>query len=190
MPATSTLIAYHPMTEREFGIIFAKLAMQLGVRDADIATIKSYYEALGHLPQDAIRATAADWAQVPGQKWFPTTGEWLGKVQAHQHDRLRAAVKPARDEPWRHECEQCEDTGWVIGLTCDGGLEQWPEQAEPNTTFKTPWRWKPQARATETPRPASCDRTRPHGPHTYTVTCSCRPTNRTWRRHQAFGKGD
>lgn len=34
-----------------------------------------------------------------------------------------------------------------------------------------------------------CGRRKPHAPHSYTMACPCRLTNRTYRRHMAFGAG-
>lgn len=34
-----------------------------------------------------------------------------------------------------------------------------------------------------------CGRSEKHAPHDFVRVCSCRPTNRTWQRHQHFGGG-
>lgn len=177
--ATTVLAA--TMTEREFGMVFTKLANQLRATDVDLATLKSYYESLADLPLASIDTAALAWSRVPGQKWFPTTGEWRDKAQAASAEALRKAL-PHREQPWRYSCEACEDTGWVMDMTCDGGGETWPEDAPPNTTGKTPWCYRAQQRETATPGPIRCDRQNVHLPHTYTQACSCRETNQTYQR--------
>lgn len=151
------------MTERDFGAIFAKLALQLRWTDADAVTIKSYYEALQGCSMDALQASARDIA-IRGvrddkgavqRKWFPTSAEWFQAAQEHQREiaRKQLALPPGREEPWHYECQNCEDTGWIMYLDCDGS--------------------------------AKCGRQRPHAPHSYTDVCGCRATNKTFQRHHA-----
>lgn len=147
------------MSEREFGVVMAKLAMQLRWTDADVGTIKSYYEVLGDLPLDAISASATAFAREAGRKFPPTSAEWYeaARTAAKETERKRLALPPGREYPWRHECHSCEDTGWVMGLECNG------------SNF--------------------CGRERKHLPHSFTKPCECRPTNRTYQRNRANLKG-
>lgn len=117
---TTALLPGSSMTEQQFGVVFAKLAIQLRWTDADTAAIQSYYEALKDVSLEAVQASALRFAQEPGRKWFPTTGEWVATAQQVQTEALKRAVKPARDEPWHVECEACQDTGFVQGLVCEG----------------------------------------------------------------------
>ena len=183
---TSGLVVSTPMTERDFGVAFGKLAMQIGFREGDLATVKSYFEALSDLPLEAIQQAATAFAREAGRKWMPNAPEWREGAQAWQVAALKDVVR-SREQTWQHECQDCEDTGWIIGMTCDGGGEQWPESIEPNTRGKTPWRFKAEARQTEKPRSSVCDRTGPHLPHSFTRVCPCRPMNRTYQRHQFKG---
>lgn len=116
---TTALAPSTPMTQREFGTIFAKLAMQLRATDVDEATIRSYFEALGGYPLEAVRMAAEAFSREPGRKWFPTSGEWSEGIQRAAAANLREAVSH-RAEPWHLECERCEDTGWAIGMSCPG----------------------------------------------------------------------
>jgi hypothetical protein len=142
------------MSEREFGVVMAKLAMQLRWTDADVGTIKSYYEVLGDLSYDAVRSSAEQFARAPGRKFPPTSAEWFEAARALQVDqnRKQLALPEGRTEPWRDECDSCEDTGWVRPIACDGG--------------------------------PICGRRRKHLPHTLTKPCECRPTNRTYQRNR------
>jgi hypothetical protein len=191
MANNALLVSAAPMTEREFGMVFVKLATQLGTKDADVLTIKSYFEALQDLSLEAIRMAASAFSREPGRQWMPNAPQWREKVQELQREALREAVQPAREKGWQVECQDCDDTGWQMGLECDGGGAQWPEEAAPNTLVgKKPWSYRPQDRQTSTPRQARCDRPRTHLPHSFTRPCPCRPTNRTFQRHQNFGRGE
>lgn len=143
------------MSEREFGVVMAKLAMQLRWTDADIGTIKSYYEVLGDLPFDTVKKSAETFAREAGRRFPPTSAEWFAAAQtlAGEATRKVLALPDGRDEPWRSECESCEDTGWVQLLTCAGD--------------------------------STCGRRKVHLPHSYTRECGCRATNWTYQRNQA-----
>ena len=117
---STQLVQYTPMSEKDFGIVFGKLAMQLRFTDADVATIKSYYEPLSDLPLEAVRMAQEAFSREAGRKWFPTSGEWRERAEEARKASLKAALSH-RDEPWRVECEKCDDTGWILHLTCDGG---------------------------------------------------------------------
>lgn len=157
-----------------------------------------YFDALKDLPMRALEAGAAALMREPGRRFFPTTAEWRAAAEHAQMQQLREAVKPARSEPWRYECDRCEDTGWIQGLTCDGGASQWPEALAPHEAVRTKklirkgiaWRYRAEDRATDTPAASTCGREQSHAPHSYTKACPCRQTNRTWLRHQHFGKGE
>lgn len=142
----------------QFLALFSRLCVGLReAQDDSGITQRVYWDALRDVPMAALEAGALALMREPGRKWFPTTAEWRTAAGYAHEQQLRAAVQPAREQPWTHECRDCEDSGWVLGLSCPG-----------DTT---------------------CGRTKPHLPHTYTVACPCRATNRTYRRHQAFGGG-
>jgi hypothetical protein len=106
------LVPASAMTEREFGTVFAKLAMQLRWMDADELAIRSYYEPLKDAPFAAVKAAAETFAKEPGRRFFPTSAEWYQAAQQAAKEALRAAIPCGRDEPWRMDCAMCEDTGW------------------------------------------------------------------------------
>lgn len=144
------------MTERAFGIAFAKLAVQLRFADADEVTIRAYYEALRDLPLPAIQDSGVRFAREAGRKYFPTSAEWHEAASTLAVQHLRETLPPARAQGWQVECAACDDTGWMP-FACPGD--------------------------------ASCGRERRHAAHSYVRVCPCRPTNRTWERHQRFGSG-
>lgn len=150
------------MTEKEFGVVMVKLAMQLGAQNVDVAVIKSYYEALQDLSLDAVKAAAQILAREPGRRFMPETPIWRDTAREWQEQQLRAALPHVRQEPWHFECEICHDTGWQEHL--DGTAFSCP--AEP------------------------CGRTKPHGEHTWTRPCHCRATNRSFLRRLKFGSGE
>jgi len=98
-----------PMTDREFGIVFAKLAIQLRWQDAGEIEIRSYFDALRHFPLAEVRTAAEGLALERGRKFFPTTGEWRDAIEAEHARQLAMASTP---RIWRVECEDCEDCGW------------------------------------------------------------------------------
>lgn len=147
--------------DQAFMALFNRLCVALREpQDGTGVTQGVYWDALRDVPLTALEGGATRLMREPGRKWFPTVAEWRTQADLAREEVLRQAVRPTRDaerDPWRHECLDCEDTGWVRGLTCDGG--------------------------------ATCGRTRAHMPHDYTLACPCRPTNRTYLRHHAFGGG-
>ena len=68
-----------------------------------------YYDALKDVPLPAVEAGAVALSKERGRRFFPTTAEWRTAAQAALQAQLRHV-----------ECDGCEDTGWVLGLTCDG----------------------------------------------------------------------
>ena len=107
------------MTEREFAVIFTKLALQLRWTDADEVAMRSYYAVLKGFPLEAVRLSGQAFAAEAGRKFFPTTGEWVESVHRTMTAQLREVVVAPRAEPWRFECDGCEDTGWQ-SHECDG----------------------------------------------------------------------
>lgn len=138
-------------TEHEFGVIFARMAMQLRWLDADAAAIQSYYIALKDLPDAIIHASAARIANESGRKYFPTTGEWRQVALTIEQEKRREEF--SGPQSWIDECESCHDTGWEL-FECTGGAH------------------------------GGCDRPREHRAHDFVRVCQCRPTNRTYQRHQ------
>ena len=147
-----------PATDAEFLTLFNRLCVGLRETQDDTGiTQQVYFEALKDVPREALEAGAVALMKQAGRRFFPTTAEWRTEAEKASEQHLRSAVSVGRVDPWRHECQSCEDTGWVMGLTCDGGT--------------------------------ACGRKHTHAPHSYTVACACRPTNRTYRRHLLFGGG-
>ena len=142
--------------ETEFLAVFSRLCVALRETQDDSGITQGvYWEALCDLPLAALEAGANALMRQQGRRFFPTTAEWRAEAEKAAYAEPKKAVSGGRDEPWRHECQDCEDSGWVRVLRCDGGT--------------------------------TCGRTRKHMPHDYTLACPCRMTNRTWRRHMAFG---
>lgn len=112
------------MTLGEFSVIFGKLALQLRATEVDEPMIRSYFEPLSDLPLEAVRMAQEAFSRESGRKWFPTTAEWRERAQRADTEALRKALPPARTEPWKDECKDCHDTGWVESLSCDGTTGQ------------------------------------------------------------------
>lgn len=140
---------------KNFANVFGVLAIQLRATDVDEATVRAYYHALSDLTLESIQASAVAFSREPGRRFFPTTAEWRDAANTARLTVFREHLLSHREEPWRLECERCEDTGWTIH-DCAGD------------TF--------------------CGRQKAHYAHTFARPCACRPTNRTWQRHQTIGR--
>ena len=190
-----------PAAAAEFLAVFNRLCVALReTQDDSGVTQQVYFDALADLPLAALESGANALMRQQGRRFFPTTAEWRTAAETAQAETLRKTLTSRREEPWHHECRECEDSGWIVGLTCDGGMEAWPEHGEPHTNigpqkgdkderYAKAWNYKPEPRLTATPRKAVCGRQKPHTPHAYTQACPCRPTNSTYRRHLSFGTG-
>ena len=110
-------------------------------------TIDAYFEMLKPFDLQDVERAAADLGTA---EWFPKVGAWRTRAKEYATLRTGTADQVAHDrkEPWRHDCNECEDEGWVCA-TC-GNVDCSPDA------------------------PAHERRMRP---------CPCRPTNRTYQRH-------
>jgi hypothetical protein len=152
-----SLLVQTPPTDAEFLAIFNRLAVAFREAQDDSGITQGvYFEALHDLPMATLESGAVALMRESGQRFFPTTVEWRAAAEAAQIAHLKQAVRPARAEPWRVDCEACQDTGWTT-YDCDGS--------------------------------PLCGRAKTHHAHAYVQPCPCRPTNRTWMRHQTFGVG-
>lgn len=147
--------------QREFLQVLNRLAIALRAQDVDAATKVIYFETLEDLAPEFLARAATSFALEPGRKWLPTTGEWRERAEAiRREDERRTYQRETRTEPWRDECSDCRDTGWLYDLECSGKGECGM---------------------------GSCLRTSRRGPglgpHTYATPCGCRDHNRTYQRH-------
>ena len=141
----------------EFAQAFNRLAVstRLPTGEADAAMQQVYWTGLEDMPIEFV-VSAAD-ALSKASQWFPKVAEWREWAT-----RLRLqsiiALPDGRDEPWHDECEACGDTGWEIRRCYPG---------TPNTCGHR-----------------NCVKGK-RLEHNYAERCTCRPTNRTFQRHQA-----
>jgi hypothetical protein len=148
-----------PPTDAEFIAVFNRLCVALREPQDDTGITQGvYFDALKDLPLDVLTEGAAALSRESGRKFFPTTAEWRTAATYARSEAMRKSVATSDERgPWVNECHSCEDTGWILGLTCTG-----QEVA------------------------SSCGRMRKHAAHDYTMPCPCRPTNRTYRRHHGL----
>ena len=95
---------------------YGRLCLALREPQDDSGTTQQvYWDALSDLEPDTLIAAVARLARDTGRKFFPSTGEWRAAALAVRGDlaRTRLALPAGRSEPWHHECEVCEDTGWA-----------------------------------------------------------------------------
>lgn len=114
------MLVPRPPTDAQFLALFNRLLVALREPADDTGVTQGvYWDALQDLPGPALEAGATALMREPGRRFFPTTAEWRTAAETAQRAQLRAAVQPARDEPWHDECGACRDTGWEV-KTCDG----------------------------------------------------------------------
>ena len=109
-----------PTSDTEFVAVFNRLAVALQVQpDERGITQGVYFEVLRDLPLAALEASVEALMCERGRKYFPSTPEWREAAEHAHGAQLRAALRPARDEPWQVECGACGDTGSAFH-ECDG----------------------------------------------------------------------
>lgn len=146
------------VTDRlEFAQAFNRLAVatRLPTGEADAAMQQVYWNGLEDAPLDAVVAAAESLAKA--SIWFPKLAEWR---EASFKVRLETVLQlpDGREEPWRYECETCEDTGWEDHRCYPGTLKTCGRRhCVAGNYFE----------------------------HHYVTECPCRPTNRTYQRHRA-----
>jgi hypothetical protein len=152
------------VTDRlEFAQAFNRLAVatRLPSAEADAAMQQVYWNGLSSVAIESVVASANTLAR--SAQWFPKVAEWREAAVTHSlHERLKLAE--GREEPWRHECPVCEDTGWELRRCYPG-------------TGKNCGR-RGCVRGGES-----------RYEHGYTERCTCRPNNRTYQRNQAVING-
>ena len=142
---------------------FNRLAVSLPSRreeDADpqvqAGRYTTYFAALSDLPLAAVVNSLIE-LQRRGSGFFPSTQEWHRAAEGLLDRQVRAALAPAREEPWHHECARCEDTGWEYLPACT---------------------------AEHRCGRAGCAQQPSTYTHTHVTACACRATNQTYQRQQ------
>lgn len=104
------------MTLKEFGDVFAILAVQLNKTDVDAVKIRAYFEAMKDLEIEFVQMAAQRMARSGGsddaenRHWFPKTSEWramAAKIEVERADELRARLRKLPTPL----CLDCADTG-------------------------------------------------------------------------------
>ena len=117
--------AQQPTPDKDFLRVFNRLCVALREpQDGSGTKARVYFEVLGDLSIESLVAGANVLAREQGRRFFPTTAEWRTVAMNAQREQLRAAVAPARERTWTHECSACEDAGWRI-RACDGTTAGW-----------------------------------------------------------------
>lgn len=110
-----------PASDAEFLAVFNRLCVALRETQDDSGITQSvYWDALKDLPIEALDAGAVALSREAGRRFFPTTAEWRTAAERAATDTLRKALHAPREEPWHHECRECEDSGWLTAMSCPG----------------------------------------------------------------------
>ena len=148
------------MTEADFLKVYNRLCVALREQQDDSGmTQRIYFDALKDLSVEALQFGATALQRETGRRFFPTTAEWRDAARPFQASQRIALALPAGRE--QPWREECHHCG-------DTG---WVEGLSCGGQMGT------------------CGRAKAHLPHTYTEPCACRPTNRTYQRHQTVGRG-
>lgn len=106
------------MTLAEFTPICTRLARQLRA-DVSADDVRDYVSALAEFDREDVATAAQSLAVEPGRRFFPSTAQWAERAKKAQRERLLTSASTR--EPWRVECDACEDTGWRRH-ECDGTM--------------------------------------------------------------------
>lgn len=142
-------------------IVRAGAAFQTPVDDALMAV---YFDALRDLDLDVVREAFTDCVLV--LKWFPKVADLRDAsegVKIRRESQLTKrliAASPKTDRLYAYDCQDCEDTGFVRGLSCPGdGRCAVAKCGQPGHV---------------------------NYPHDYTRKCHCRATNPTLRKQREY----
>ena len=103
--------------KERFQRIYSSLLVGLAPSDEKLVGASTYFESLRALPIEYVEQAGRRLLSRPGQKWMPSTGEWV--ELANQLEREAEITKTAHalsagsaeDAP-TYYCNQCEDTSW------------------------------------------------------------------------------
>ena len=103
--------------KERFQRIYSSLLVGLAPSDEKLVGASTYFESLRALPIEYVEQAGRSLLSRPGQKWVPTTGEWV--ELASQLEREAEIAKTAKalsagdvDEEPAYYCKYCHDTSW------------------------------------------------------------------------------
>lgn len=118
---------------------------------------RAYWDTLSECDQGDVEAAGLELRRTAGGEFPPSAGRWYETAQRIGRERrLQDILHLGRERHWRAECEDCEDTGWIVH-TCTA--------------------------ANRCGRAPCLDAAEAHT-HTYACACPCRATNRTYQRNR------
>jgi hypothetical protein len=116
---------------------------------------RAYWATLSDCDPHDVAAAALDLRRGAGGEWPPSASTWHQVADQIGRDRrLRETIQLGREQHWRAECQDCDDTGWQ-SLECT---------------------------ATARCGRPRCDQAEEAFTHGYAAVCPCRPTNSTYQR--------
>ena len=103
--------------KERFKRVYTDLLVGLAPSDEKLVGAKTYFTALRAMPVEYVEQAGRQILSRAGQKWMPTTGEWV--EVASQLEREAQITRTAKalsaglsDNSSTYFCEYCEDTSW------------------------------------------------------------------------------
>jgi len=116
---------------------------------------RAYWATLSDCEQADVIDSGLTLRRTAGGEWPPSASTWHQAAKALERDRrLHDTIELGREQFWKAECHDCDDTGWQVH-DCTA--------------------------ANRCGRPVCGQMAEAHT-HTYATACPCRPTNRTYQR--------
>ena len=104
--------------KERFKRVYTDLLVGLAPSDEKLVGAKTYFTALRRMPVEYVEQAGRQILSRAGQKWMPTTGEWVElasklELQAEILGTAKAlsAGNTEKEGP-TYYCEHCEDTSW------------------------------------------------------------------------------
>jgi len=103
--------------KERFKRVYTDLLVGLAPSDEKLVGAKTYFTALQAIPVEYVEQAGRQFLSGSGQKWMPTTGEWVeraSKLEREAQITITAkALSAGRSENSpTYFCEYCEDTSW------------------------------------------------------------------------------
>ena len=103
--------------KERFKRVYTDLLVGLAPSDEKLVGAPTYFKSLHALPIEYVEQAGRHILSRAGQKWMPTTGEWveLANELARQAEITKTATALSAgdgDEEPAYYCKNCHDTSW------------------------------------------------------------------------------
>jgi len=103
--------------KERFKRVYTDLLVGLAPSDEKLVGAPTYFKSLRALPIEYVEQAGRQILSRAGQKWMPTTGEWVElasklELEAQILGTAKALSAGDVDEARAYYCEYCYDTSW------------------------------------------------------------------------------